>query len=354
METFGYKFQDLSFTNYWVVKQYEKENNVFVPFVANLDQYKEVLADKNIDDNYNYSLDFLSNLRKEKNYIRLFYSGGSDSDFILKTAVDNNIYIDEIVLITRNLYNKPGIQPCDIEIVDALAAVEKLTSDQVGKVKIKNYDADFMRQTYQDESWPFTLPSGDFSFRIVQPLGYHNDTLADCQILGKDKPFVFYYNDKWYATILDTMVADSIGVKNSCLFYLEPGNIKGFVSKARKLRNFIVSNSPNKEFSQQKVKFYSSYTSFKNNSFAGTSKLGKYNNKFLNQKDILAAAEVIQENDIDLLLKWSKGVNHLVNVFPDLKVNNEFSRLPTSKFAWMIDLDSLEIFSPYELIPNGF
>lgn len=351
MAKFEYRYQDITFDNCWQAKKFEIENNLFVSFITDLTPYKQALEDKHINETVNYDLEYLKKLRKSKKYIRLFYSGGSDSHSILATAIDNKIFIDEIVVITRNLYNKPKLQECDTEIiVDAIPVLNNLDKSQVGKITFKNYDANFMRKIYSDENWIFNLPGGDFSFRMVQPFDYHNDHQSDCQIFGKEKPYILFYKNKWFATIFDTILTDVLMAKNSCFFYIEPENIKSFIIKARKLRNFISTNS-----AVIPGKIYSSYTSLKNQQLAGTSALGKYDNKLLNQKDILALAECVAHNDVDLIIKWSAGIKKLLEIFPDQQ-NGDYniSRTPVSKFPWFVDIDSLEIFSQQELIPDGF
>lgn len=354
MAKFEYRYQDITFDNCWKTWKFEKDNNVFVSFTTDLLPYKEMLSNGIVDATINYTLEFLKKLRHKKSYIRLFYSGGYDSHKILQTAVDNDIYIDEIVTFTRNLYNKPNLQKCDTEIFnEAIPNLNKINSNSVGKVVFKNYDAEFMRNLYADKNWIFNLPGGDFAFRIAQPFGYHNDIISDCQIFGKDKPYLLHYKNKWFATILDTTLADSFNVNNSCFFFIEPEMIKEFILESRKLRTYVLSNL-NEKNSNYIFKIYSPYTKFNNEHYATTSELGKYDGNFFNNKDKLALQESIDCNDLDLILKWASGVNELVSEFPSLIHENTLIKWPPSKFPWFVDIDTLEIFSQQELIPNGF
>lgn len=343
---FRYRYQDKFFNNVWEARKFEKDNNVFVSFETDIDEYRKKLTDTTLDLTHNYDLDYLKLLRQTKEYIRLFYSGGFDSDQILQLAVDNNIFIDEVVVVTRNLYNKPTLPPCDIEISNvALPALGKLNSSQIGSIVIKNYDADYMRNLYADPAWMFKMQGGDIGFRCMQFNGYETgeQTLSDCQIAGLEKPSLLFYKNKWYATIVDNRMASRMFLSNPCLFYMMPDNIKSFLSSAIKYRNKI----------KQEGKILGK--SFEYFSNTDTTSLGKYpKDNFLNAKDRLALAETVENEDFDLLSKWHKSLEFLSSVFPELKNNNSIYRMLPGKFLWFIDIDSFEIFSQDELIPNGF
>lgn len=347
---FRYEFQQHTFDNCWNVKKFEQEHQVFVPFVTDYELYKQALVDKTIDLEHNYDLDYLQFLRNTKSYIRLFYSGGSDSHHILTTAVENKIYIDEIVVVTRNLYNKEILQPCDIEIAEqAIPFLNTLSSAQVGKITFKNFDAEHMRTLYQSPDWMFKVSGGGLGFRIVQFYDIDDQTCgpADCEIFGNEKPSMVFYKNRWFATVIDIQIIFSAFAQNVCSFYLMPENIKSYLVKAINFRNKILSAEP---ILDKSFYFFSSLMHYDLNSHPG-----KYQgNKFLNGKDRLALQEASEEEDFDLLLTWHQSLEFLHSVFPDIKNNNSYHRMPTGKFLWFIDLDTLEIFSQQDLIPDGF
>jgi hypothetical protein len=347
---FRYEFQKQIFDNFWNVKKFEQEHQVFVPFVTDYELYKHALADKNIDLDHNYDLDYLQFLRNTKSYIRLYYSGGSDSHHILTTAVENKIYIDEIVVVTRNLYNKKILQPCDKEITElAIPALNKLTSDQVGKIVFKNYDAEHMRNLYQSPDWMFNVPGGELGLRILQHYDANDQacSLADCDIFGSEKPSLVYYKNRWYATVIDNQLIDKAVVPHACLFYVMPENIKSYLAKAIKFKNQILNSGT---LIKKNFHFFSVLTYYN-----VEKQIGKHqSNKFLNKKDQYALQEIAEQEDFNLLYKWSKSLEYLISIFPDTKNNNSYHRVPTGKFLWFIDLDTLEIFSQQQLIPNGF
>jgi hypothetical protein len=347
---FRYEFQKQIFDNCWDVKKFEQINHVFVPFVTDYKLYKHALADKNIDLDHNYDLDYLQFLRNTKSYIRLYYSGGSDSHHILTTAIENKIFIDEVVVVTRNLYNKKILQPCDKEITElAIPVLNKLTSDQVGKIVFKNYDAEYMRNLYQSPDWMFNVPSGEIGLRMIRFYDVEDQacSVADCQIFGSEKPSLVYYKNHWYATVIDNQLISKTVVPHACLFYIMSENIKSYLVNAIKFKNQILNSgtSIKKNFHFFPVSTYYNFET----------QLGKHQgNEFLNKKDQYAIQEIIEQEDFDLLYKWNNSLEYLISIFPDIKNQNSYHRGPVGKFLWFIDLDTLEIFSQQELIPNGF
>lgn len=349
-QLFRYEHQGRAFSNQWIVKQYEQDHNTFVSFVTDYDQYRKALFDKTIDLQHNYDLTYLQLLRKSKSYIRLFYSGGTDSHHILSTAVQNKIFLDEVVVITRNLYNQESLQSCDQEVIDlAIPYLNTLDSTQVGKIVFKNFDADYLRDLYQTPDWMFKGSSGEIGFRLHQLKGYERDqpNQADCQIIGSEKPSLLCYKNRWYATSIDTELNTKACLHEACLFYMMPENIKSYLTQALKYKDQILQSGVPINYNYHFFPISLNYNY--------SAQIGKYqNNKFLNGKDRLALQEAINEEDFDLLSKWHRSLKFLGSKFPDIKNQNGYRRVPDGKFLWFIDLDSLEIFSQQELIPDGF
>ena len=87
--------------NVYLARWYEKEFNCWLPFVtapALMNEFRDALADKTLDMDHNYNLDFIKRLKKEYNHVALLYSGGYDSQRILLDFVENDIRIDETVM----------------------------------------------------------------------------------------------------------------------------------------------------------------------------------------------------------------------------------------------------------------
>lgn len=345
---FRYRYNDQYFNNCWAVKLFEKQNNTFVHYETEYDQYRAVLKDGIIDYDRDYDAEYLAHLRQTKKYIRLYYSGGSDSHHILTTALANNIFIDEIVVNTRNLYNSEHYQPCDHEIVELVKPVlATLTPQQVGKIVYRNFDAEYTRNLYSDPDWMFKVDGGDIGFIPHQIYTPFDNDQADCQIVGLEKPSLLCYRRKWYATTIDLSVITRANINNPCLFYMMPQNIKSYVKKALEFKKRILSSDR-----QINMQFDLIPHTVEHNTQVQT---GKYKgSNFLNGKDKLGFQEVLYHEDFDLIRKWHNSIEHLVKIFPELQNGHSYYRHPAGKFLWFIDLETLEMFSQVDLIPNGF
>ena len=348
MQLFRYVHQDQFFYNTWAVARFEQQNHAFVNFETDYDQYRAVLKNIKIDINHDYVTEYLRHLRKTKSHMRLFYSGGSDSHEILSAALKYNIFIDEIVIITRNLYNKPELQPCDQEITRILPFVNSLTRNQIGQVTFRNYDADFMRAMYSQPDWMFNMPGGEVGFRVLQQPGddMGDPVTSDCQIVGVEKPDLLYYKGRWYATTTNGSIHGRACLNSVCLFYMMPESIQSYIVRALKFKDWVLANKT----------IPADFGLFPAASrYNPDVQIGKYRgNKFLNIKDTLALQEAMDHEDFDLLGKWYRSIDYLYSQFPNIKDGNTYQRLPVSKFLWFIDLETFEIFSQQELIPNGF
>lgn len=92
-------------------------------------------------------------LREQNDYLILMYSGGPDSTMMLKTFVDNNIYIDEIV--NFNSYQSTGILRGTVFNADYYYNVEpylqeiKKTSKVLGRISILD-EIEFTKMHWQD------------------------------------------------------------------------------------------------------------------------------------------------------------------------------------------------------------
>ena len=70
-------------------------------------------------------------LRGQNNYLRLFYSGGADSQAILDTFINNDILLDEIVCF------KSGFPVADFEIDNFALPFLNRNKDKLSQTKVK-------------------------------------------------------------------------------------------------------------------------------------------------------------------------------------------------------------------------
>ena len=70
------------------------------------------------------------------------------------------------------------------------------------------------------------------------------------------------------------------------------------------------------------------------------------NQKYDSRKAVQRTRDAIDANHCDLLVNYYTAKKTFYNILPDY--NNP------GKFAWFIDIDTLEVFTQEQLIPNGF
>ena len=156
-------------------------------------------------------------LRESYSYIKLWYSGGADSDLVLTTFIQNNIHIDEICC------SKSGLGNADYEIdnfaMQYLKQVEPMipnTKITILEPKIKDY-----KDYYMHSNWSTEVPEWNYAFRMI----YHNDIIKDhntksemINVFGAEPPRLAYRNKKWYMYFLD---GDIESAENKYNFFVE-------------------------------------------------------------------------------------------------------------------------------------
>lgn len=174
-------------------------------------------------------------LREEYDHLVLFYSGGVDSGYILKTFIDNDIKIDEIYIygsfdLEKKKYKKlgaskeAGYYTREIEYI-AKPLIKQLLAKQ--KVKISEYDwtNDIVNAT-DDLDW-FWLSGCRFTPDQMVRGKFHkifreHNTLLDKGkkvgfIYGVDKPRISRDNDSIYCAFLDLIMTTGTNNTNDIL-----------------------------------------------------------------------------------------------------------------------------------------
>jgi hypothetical protein len=162
-------------------------------------------------------------LRDKYDYLMLYYSGGADSSTILRTFVENNIFLDEIVMQLPEPVRQ-SFDPSDTSEGNFYAELEYSAIPYLNKIKNKIHPNTVIR--YQDfskpgiellkkDDWFDTVPlctnitlSGVFR-QIAQNTDHHILNLYDtgksiAQILGIDKPLVYFDGTDYYCYFMDT------------------------------------------------------------------------------------------------------------------------------------------------------
>lgn len=149
-------------------------------------------------------------LRDDNEEVFIFYSGGSDSHYILKTFIDNNIKIDKIVMV------KSGFRSADFETNDyALPFVRKLNVPYEVLCPDEKYYHEFYR--YKPLEFP-TQHEFWHHFRLNNHLeNLKSSPQNRVNIFGKEKPKLVFQQGNWYTYFLDVEVTNQPNQHN---FYI--------------------------------------------------------------------------------------------------------------------------------------
>ena len=167
-------------------------------------------------------------LRHKYPWLRLWYSGGRDSHHILKTFVDNNILIDEIVIF-HNQFD-------DFRDHEMRNVVYPIAKEMVKHTKTKITNATLTLEDYQQvfkKNWWDITPTDATQGWWFQPNNFselvkkRSDVFVlDHQgikvgnIVGADRPKLTISDNSWYMQINDRMFECCMSDGSFELFYL--------------------------------------------------------------------------------------------------------------------------------------
>jgi hypothetical protein len=348
-----YQIDDYKFNNVYLANWFEKETNRWAAFVARqTDSIKQQLKNKTIDLNRDYNLDFLKKLSLNNN-LRLFFSGGGDSLSILDLAYKNDIVLDEIVsIVTGDDINKKE----NHEIVN-LAIEELKNYNNFDSHIIITHSREIEKKLYKDPYIFYKLPEVGSEFPIFRRMWNFENFNNKTNVFGFAKPELLFYKNNWFCVCFDHMFNGNYAVNDAIWFNLETNNIFSYIKDSILYRDYLIENNQIKKekFSFYKLKRNQSgiirRTEPKNVS-QSLKKVNSDKNEVWAEKDLYALADVLFDQDLGLLIDYFKCLDTLISTQPYVDLNNK--KLANSKFCWAINIDSLEVFTQQELIPNGF
>ena len=337
----GYKFDNKNLA-LW----YEKDTGSFATFVdSHIDAIRGHLSTP-VDMDRNYNLDYLRYLKSTYPAVNLFFSGGSDSVTILETAVDNNIELDRLICLVCDDIELE----CNREIrMCAFPVIEKYQG-KFGSSETISTTFDQHATAYKDPLAFFSI-SGAVTTQFRSPLDVNANFKVEADaiyIKGSDKPQLINYNNRWYAVFIDTQMAGDYRHPNIKCFWLDALNVKSYVKDAILYREYLRTNSLVKEGLQ----FYKPAQDPKIGAVLGRSKVTNgdqqhfKNRKYDSRKAVQRTRDAVDANHCDLLINYYTAKKTFHSILPDY--NNP------GKLAWFIDIDTLEVFTQEQLIPNGF
>lgn len=356
---FYWECDDYKFDNKNLSRWYEKESGKWASFVCpHLSRLKSNLANTSIDMNADYNAEFLKKLRSKYENIVLWFSGGYDSVTILQTAIDNNIQIDEVLSM---IVGSSIDHECNREIKHcAIPYIEQCGYQD--KFHLLDNDWEFLTEKYAD---PYSIFIGStdstfpLSFGPLQRITIRHGIKYDaCYIKGADKPSLLYYKGRWYQYCLDQVINGEINFPGMLYFWYHPDNIKSLIRDGLLYRDWILENDP-----PTKARFYKPTQGKEINQVIGRYPMLNHD-KLLIKKGFGGASvgtkirqrfkDCIDNNQYQLLANYFTAQKNFQNLL-GIKSLTDVDQLNSyGKFAWFIDIDSYEVFTQDELIPNGF
>lgn len=143
-------------------------------------------------------------IRDSYKTVRLYFSGGSDSHLILRTFLDNNIPIDEIICL------KSGFASADFEIDNYAIPILKKLDLKNTKVHINCPSLETYYKYYKEGVTAEKIQNSSYTyhthFRLQEAVEYHSEKNYNpltANMRGFDKSTIIYKDGHWYTYFLD-------------------------------------------------------------------------------------------------------------------------------------------------------
>ena len=215
---------------------------------------------------YYYSLR-CRQIRDKYDYLVLHYSGGADSHNVLTSFWKNNIHIDEIIVaLPIKYYETVAVASQSTLAKDSqnewfytIKPDLKWIAENMPRTKLTIYDyTDDMLDFNVDQDW--ILHAGEhinpnISNRIQRYYKINSSDVYDKYTVGHlygiDKPLVFYCNNEWHLSFLDSMISIQASFKpvfdrhthiNVEYFYWSPELPDMLVKQAHSVKNYYEKN----------------------------------------------------------------------------------------------------------------
>ena len=318
--------------------------------------YKDFDFSKPITDSLEkISIELAQKLRDEHGRVIFWYSGGTDSDWLLDLYVQNNIQIDEIVCL------KSGFKDSDFEIENfAIPKLEKIKS-QIPKTKItimqptlQDY-LDYYQNIDQDKIDKGCLNFGLF-IRLIQQNFFmnYNKQDKDIIILAKEKPEIVKVDEIYYTYFVDVALEPNPILYN---FFIDEPHIH-----AKQSQLWLESIKAGKDNTYPDDRVYCLYGRDLNDYpdkayYYGTDTSIVFNNrkiKFQNNKE-RCAIEYCIKNCPQVVELWTKCLDKIIDMTGTRWWNEGHPEmLPVGVFSKFYCLDKKDTKTVDDLYPNGF
>ena len=274
------------------------------------------------------------------------YSGGTDSHTILKTAIDNDIYIDETITHMVSMENNPKV---NIEYLPGLKNANLHTQKQIGKITVIRPVIDDIAY-YNDDNWyldqsivkgsPLWL-RGQYICRYMPKAEQGTITLT-----GYEKPQVVKEAGQLYWSINDNPMSELMEVDSIYNFFCDKNNPELLVSqlyafvdnvdKFEQFHNTIYSFDVHKRMTLvNKLGYYSTGRPYLDKALIGKQ---TFNTSLKNRLFIKELIKLGYQSTFDQILKTNKKIFLKYHNIPHgVEYNNGFVE-PVSRFSKKIPI----------------
>ena len=261
---------------YWTVLNHETNTSTFFQFKHDALTYKKKLLHSTVyfhwfEDSFarlNLSVEPFQThnelcrqraqeLRDTYGYLRLWFSGGADSQTALDSFVNNGIHLDEIIVTTfpDNVNNNSPATTSDREIaIAAIPALQSIKNKLTGtKITIllpnaTDISAWFNGATEPDNISGFDSMDGNLAFAM--DLGWalgvklkDSGPLDFCDILGGSKVKLWKNKNKWYFYFLDSALHDAMFSSRTEDFFVSRNIPNLYLKTVYMLRQFHINSN---------------------------------------------------------------------------------------------------------------
>jgi len=340
------------------------------------DKYKAIETNKTIlfkppstYDNFDFSVEPKESLpellkeeaqriRDEYRFVRLYYSGGADSQLMLETFLENKIHIDEIICL------KSGFTGSDTEIDDyAIPFLNTLHLPKT-KVTIWNHTLEDYENFYSrdiKEKMKSECITWDQKFRLTIQMEFYRPELYHGHVAnlhGYDKAKVIQMDGKWYTYFLDIDIEPT-----QHTYHFFSRNPKVQSKQAHLFKSSMRHNDINEKNIWEHEKEWNlsigrqvENMPFKQMYFGTGKNYVPFNDRkmfYLNYKEKWALEKAVKTMP-DVLNKWCDNMDYLRNAFNGNWWNGTPEQSTTGIFSDFYCLDDNSRKTVDELWPNGF
>ena len=301
------------------------------------------------------SIELAKTLRDQNSRVIFWYSGGTDSDWLLDLYVKNNIHIDEIVCL------KSGFKDGDYEIENfALPKLQKIRH-KITKTKITVMQPTVQEyMDYYQNLDQSKIDKGCFNFgmfiRLLQQNFFMNyqKQEKDIIILAKEKPEIVKVDGLYYTYFVDVALEPNPILYN---FFVDEPHIH-----AKQSQLWLDSIKAGRDNTYPDDRVYCLYKRNPNDypdksTYYGTDTTIRFNNreiKFQNNKERYAIEYCIK-NCPQVVELWIKFLDKIIEMTGTKWWNEGHPEmLPVGVFSKFYGLDKKETKTVDELYPNGF